>query len=201
MPTKLTVFNDALLLLAQPALQDTEDAGEDGDYLRAAWQPAVEFCHERTAWDHAITRWQCARLAAVPTNGYSYYYAVPSDSLRILSVSETGEVDDDLIRYQIEGGKIATSAQSVHITYVSSDAMNSPGRWSQSFAYFVACTMAAKVAPKLNQSALDYIIKERKKAQSDAIGLDAAQGPVRLRRHGSWSRSALGGGRVGGEFS
>lgn len=194
MPTKLTVFNDALLLLGQPMMQDPADSGEDGDQLRAAWEPSVEICHEKTEWDHAVKRWQCARLASVPTNGYYYYYAIPADALRIITVSETGEVGDDLIAYEIEEGKLATNAQTVYIRYVSDDAMNNPGRWSASFAYFVSCTMAARVAPKINQSALEHIIKERKKAQSDAIGLDAAQGPPKPRRHGMWSRSARGWG-------
>lgn len=194
MPTKLTCFNQALRLLAQPQMQDVADTGEDGDQLRSAWQAAVEICHEATEWDHAIKRWQCNRLAATPTSGYDYYYVVPADCLRIIDISETGEPSDRLLDYKIEEGKIATNAQTVYIRYVSDDAMNNPGRWSQTFGYFVATELAAQCAPMLNQSALEHIVKERKKAKSDAIGLDAAQGPARRRPHGAWSRAARGWG-------
>lgn len=192
MPTKLTVFNDALRMLGQPMLASDLQEGEDGRYLRAAWQTAVELAHEKTAWDFARTRWQCARLATTPVHTYDYYYAIPADCLRLLTVSDSGEPGTALLTYAVDQGKIATSATTVYITYVSDSSEAAVGRWSQSFAHYVATELALSCAPKLNSSAVDTISKERKKALSDAIGLDAAQGPPVKRQHGAWSRAARG---------
>jgi len=193
MATQLTVFNSCLGLLAQALMDDADAAGTDGDVLRAHWDAVVDFCHEKTAWDQAKTRAILAQSATTPTHGYDYYYTLPADCLRILWLSPTGEIGDDLIHYEIETGKVATDATAVYITYVSSTSRTAVGRWSESFAYYVATELAVRAAPKLNSSALDFVTKERKKAISDAIGLDAAQGPPKQRRHGAWARAARGG--------
>lgn len=192
MATKLTVFNDALLLLGQPLLESDLEEGTDGDLLRAAWEGCVKMAHEKTAWDFAKVRHQCARLAAVPEFGYQFYYAVPADCLRLLHVSETGDPNDRMLRYEGEHGKIATDAETVYIVYISDTSEAAVGRWSESFAYYVATVLAARVAPKINPDAVENIGKERKRALSDALGLDATQGPPQLRPHGSWARAARG---------
>lgn len=192
MATKLSVFNDALGMLGQTLLESADEEGEDGDVLRGHWDSAVTLCHEKTSWDHAKVRHKCARLSATPTFGYTYYYAIPADCLRILRVSETGEETDDLLDYRIENNRLATDVETVYIVYVSETAKDSPGKWSESFAHFVATEIAVRSAPKLNPSSKEDALKERKKALSDAIGLDATQNPIRERRHGSWARAARG---------
>lgn len=195
MPTKLSVFNDCLGLLGQTLLDSDLDDNEDGDTLRGHWQSVIELAHEKTAWDFAKLRAECARSATEPVSGYLYYYTVPSDCLRILTVSASGIPGDNLIDWDGEPGKIATDAETVYITYVSTESLTQVGRWSASFAYYVATELAIRSAPKINASAVENITKERKKALSDAIGLDATQGPIRRRAHGSWSSAALVGRR------
>ena len=192
MATKNQVFNDALALLGQPALDDAEDVGEDGDTLRANWDSVVEYCHEKTGWNFAKVRAELARSVTVPVHGYSYYYTLPAACLRVLYISQSGVPNDPLLDYEEDTGKIATDAETVYITYVSTASLTQLGNWSQAFAYYVACVLAQRCAPKINSSALDPIMREVKKAASDAIGLDATQGPPKRRSHGSWSRAARG---------
>jgi len=192
MPTQLTVFNAALGLLGQPMVETVDDTGEDALVLRGHWEPVALRCHEATAWDHAKLRDELARLEATPTHGYDYYYALPSDLLRLLWISETGAVGDELLGYSVEVGKVATSAETVFISYVSETSVSSVGRWSETFAHWVATELAFMAAPKLAPGRLDEIKVERKKAKSEAIGLDATQGPPQRRRHGAWSSAARG---------
>lgn len=190
--TKLTVMNDALALLGQPPLESPDDPGEDGKILRAYWTDIVELAHEATAWDFAKLRKKLPRLPAPPLFGYAYYYALPGDVLRTLVLSSTGDQNDELTDYEIEVGKVATDASDVYLIYVSEDSVTQMGRWSHSFAHYVATELALRGAPKINSSATEDIVKERKKAKSDAIGLDGAQGPPKKRRPGQWARSARG---------
>lgn len=192
MPTQLTVFNDALGLLGQGPKDSVDAGGDDLRTLLRHWDTVVERCHEATAWDFAKVWRALSRQADTPTFGYSYFYSIPNDCLRVLKLSETGEEGDELLAYETGPGRIATDAETVYCLYVSNTSKDSVGRWSQSFAYYVACELAYISCGKINQSAEDKIIKERRKAKSDAIGLDATQGPPQRRRHGSWSRAARG---------
>ena len=192
MPTKLSVFNDALGMLGQPLMNTDLDPGEDGDTLRGHWETKVAFAHEKTAWDHAKVQWKAPRLATKPEFGYDYYYQLPPKFARLVSISETGMVGDDLLDYDIIDGKIATNVASVYATCVTTDSLERIRSKTESFAHYVATEIALAAAPRINSSAIEAITKERKKAQSDAGGLDAAQGPPRRRPHGTWSKAARG---------
>jgi len=189
--SRLSVFNGALALLGQPMAETEDDRGEDMTMLRALWQQSVEFACEKTGWDHAKVRHQCARLAAKPAFGFRYYYLVPGDCLRILTVSDSGIPHDRLLDYQIESGRIAANADTVFITYLSDRDLNVTGHWPEQFAYYVSCELAFLACAKLNLSRRESIIKERRKALSDAISIDAVQGPAILKEPGSWASHAV----------
>lgn len=188
--SRLPVLNGALALLGQPLAEDENERGEDLTLLRALWTQSVEFACERTGWDHAKRRHLCARLSVKPVFGYRYYYAIPPDCLRILTVSETGDPHDDLIEYEIEGGRIAANVETIAITYLSDVSLNVTGHWPEAFAHYVSCELAFLAAPKLNKNAFANIQVERRKALAEAISLDAAGGPPWLRGPGSWARHA-----------
>lgn len=191
MPSKLTVFNTSIGLLGQSIINDPEVTNNDtARTLRGHWTTTVNRCHEKTAWDHAKVLAQLGRLAETPTFGYDYYYAVPSDCVRTLYISETGEKNNELLEFEKIEGKIATDVETVYLTYVTKDSIEAIGRWPDTFAYYVATELAFVSAPKINPEAMEEIGRERKKALADAIGIDAAQGPVIRRRHGSWSGAA-----------
>lgn len=192
MPTQLSVYNSALGLLGQGPLTTVSTANENTRVLNSHWDTVVNRCHEKTAWDHAKVRRELARLEATPEFGYEYYYAVPSDCLRWLKLSQSGAEGDDLQDFEHENGRIATNASTVYMLYVSENARTNPGRWSDTFAHYVACELAFLAMGKINSSAAELVTRERKKALSDAVGLDATQGAVRQRRHGAWSRAARG---------
>ena len=197
-PTKLTVFNLAIAMLGQTELESPDDVGELGDKLRAQWEPALELAFEKGAWDCAKVRFILARHPEAPLFGYKYYYTVPPEVTRTLWVSDTGEANDEYLDWEPEPGKIATSAEALYLIGVSRAKFEQVGRWSHSLARYVATELALLAAPKINPPAAEGIGKERKKCLSDALGLDAVQGPKKRPRMGSWSRAARGLSRIGG---
>jgi hypothetical protein len=190
--TQLTVFNDALLILGQAPLDNAapSPSNERSRVLNANWQGTVEYCLEQAAWDFAEERGALSRLTDAPAFGYRYYYALPDDCLRVTFVSESGMEEDNLLRYKVEKGRIATDAEAVYAKWVSSTAIDAPGRWSSTFARFVATELAVRTAPKLNASALVFATKEREKVKPEAEGVDSAQNPPQFRKAGSWARAA-----------
>ena len=193
MASKLGCFNGALGLLTQPTLTtpNPSPSTEASRLLNDNWQSTVEWCFEQGDWDFAIERDELSRLATAPAWGYTYYYNLPADVLRIVAASESGLIDDRLLRYKVENGKVATDAATLYLAWVSSNAIDTPGKWSESFARFVAAELALRCI-KLNIGSAQVIDQERKRAMKLALGVDAVQGPPSLNRPGRWARSIRG---------
>ncbi len=196
MPSKLSVFNDALLILTQALLDnpDPHPSNERSRVLNANWQAVVEQCLEQAAWDFAEVRGELSRVHPPPAFGYAYYYGLPTDCLRLTFVSETGIEGDDLLRYKVEAGKIATDAETVYAKWVSSTAIDLPGRWSSTFARYVSAELAIR-SLKLNTAAAEIANKERQDARKAAMGVDAVQNPPAFRKPGRWIKSIRTGSR------
>lgn len=198
MPTKLNVFNGALLILAQPIMVSPFDVREDGKLLRERWEAAVNAAYEIGDWNSAIVRKKLSQSATAPEWGYKYYYPLPPDFVRMVQINSTGQRHDDDIEYQIEGKGIATDASDIYIRYVSSELLVLvPGEWSQSFADYVSASLAFLVAPKINASQLQaasQIMEQRRKV---ALAVDAVQSPPEIRKPGNFVRAVRYGSRTG----
>lgn len=198
MPTKLSVFNQALQILGQTMLTSPDAEIESGRQLRAAWEAAVSYCYEVGAWTFISKRATLARNGGTPDFGYSYYYDLPSDYMRTLFISATGLMTDPLLDYQPENGMIATNAEAVYLRYVSRDlATLAPGNWSQAFADYVSANLAVRVAPKLNPSALEAASQTEQKNRIFALSSDAVKNPPARRRPGTFVQAVTMGSRFG----
>lgn len=191
MSSTLEIWNDALFILEMPSVNSTTPSNEATRLFNAAWTATAQTCLEQGDWDFAKVRDELSRVSPSPAFGWSYYYQVPSDSLRLVFVSESGIPDDPLLRYAHEGNKIATDAETVYAIWVSKTAIEQPGRWSASFARLVAANLAER-GIKLNPGAAERVAMAIKKAKPSAEGLDAVQNPPAFRRPGRWTSSIRG---------
>ena len=191
MADKLSVWCDALFILGISSVNTTTPEDEATRTLNEAWQGTVEGCLEQGDWDFAKERDQLARSSPAPAFGYSYYYTLPSDCLRLVFISQSGLPSDPLLRYTNEKGKIATDAETVYAVWVSSDAITAPGRWSSSFARFVSASLAERCL-KLNPGAKDDVALALKKSKPQAEGVDAVQQPPVFRKPGRWATAGRG---------
>jgi len=193
MATKLSVFNEALRILAQPLVASPSGPGEDLRQLNGAWDSVIRACYEIGNWNFLVTRAELARAAEVPVWGYSYYYTLPTDFSRVVEISETGVNHDPLLRYEIERGKVATNVETVYLKYISTNiAAITPGDWSQAFADYVGASLALRTAPKLNPANLELADGLVKSSRVRALSTDAIQNPPAMRQQGNWARAARG---------
>lgn len=183
---KIDVWNSALRLLHMPRVNVTTPVDEATRLLNDGWNQAVSYSLELGDWDFARERGELSRVLPAPVFGYTYFYQVPSDSLRLVFVSETGDRNDPLLSYAHEGNKIATDAKRVFAIWVSREAIETPGRWSTAFAMLVAAHLA-KECLALNPSQRDDVEEAMKRAKASAHGLDGVQNPPQRRRPGQWS--------------
>lgn len=193
MPTKLSVFNEALRLLGQPLMSNPDSTGEDGRQMRDAYVGAVNWCFEQGSWNFAIVRQQLARDAAVPSWGYKYYYQLPPDYRRTVEISETGYPGSALLAFEVEDGKIATNAEMVYLKYISSELLTlTPGEWSQSFSDYVSAVLALRTCPKLNANAMNEVNAAVKSYRLIALANDAIQSPPQRRQPGAFVQAIRG---------
>jgi hypothetical protein len=193
MPTKLSIFNEALRLLGQPRLTAVDVETEHGRQLRDAWEGAVMACYEAGTFNHTVKRVELSRLGTTPVWGYQYYYGLPVDFVRVAEISQSGVPNDPLVDYEIDDGGLATDVDKVYLKYVSSELLIlTPGEWSQSFADFVAATLAVRTAPKLASSNIELAMEWEKRYRLKALGVDAIQNPPQRRYPGRWAMAARG---------
>ena len=191
--TMLETWNAALFLLGSSAANTTTPSNEATRALNEAWRGAVKTCLEQGDFDCAKQRGALSVVEPAPAFGWTYYYAIPADSLRLVYVSQTGMQNDPLLRYAIEDGKIATDATTVYAIWISSTVIDTPGKWSSNFGNFVAATLASRCL-RLNPSARDDVQLALKRANAGAQGVDAVQNPPTFRRPGQWASAARRGG-------
>jgi len=195
MATKIGVFNAALGLLGITSLASPTDDNEVGRTLRSHWEAASDAAFEAGIWNFATERVELARLSAVPTFGYAYYYQLPADYQRLGFITETGRENDPLLGYKEEKGRIATDAERVFISYVSNLARVAVGNWSQAFADYVSAELANRAAPKIAIDQVDKMPKVLKDAKSNALNIDAVVQPPQFRRPGRFIRAVMRGSR------
>ena len=193
MSSKLEVWKASARLLGMESPTSDTPSNEATRAFNEAWEGVVKSCLEVGDWDCARERDELSRVLPAPAFGWDYYYAIPADSLRLVYVSQSGQPRDPLLHYEIEKGKIATNATTVYAIWISSTAIDTPGRWSENLAKYVAATLA-KQCLKLNPSAKDDVDRELKATKPAAEGVDATQNPPSFRRPGQWV-SAIRGGR------
>jgi hypothetical protein len=95
---------------------------------------------------------------------------------------------------------IITRASALYAKWVSYDAADNPGRWSETFLRYASLLLAQRCI-KLNTSRESAIMKELEVVKKEAISLDAVQGQATQRQQGSWStanRRRSRGGAPGG---
>lgn len=111
-------------------------------------------------WSFAIKRVELAALTEVPTFEYQYAYQLPSDCLRIDSVSD--QILDTRFRqhanmllhkplWQREGDRIVSDIEApLYLKYGAR--ISDPSTWDSSFSEAFACLLAVEMCESITQS-------------------------------------------------
>lgn len=191
MASKLEVFNGALLLIEEPPLTSADENNNAGRTIRSMYESSVRACLENGAWNFSVTRVQLQQVLPAPAYHYSYYYGLPADNLRILSLHDTADDRDGYIDWREERGKIASSASALYLRYVSRNLLEMVGNWPQVFADYVSGDLALRVGPRLKSSGFDYRIAkaEFERREGNALAFDAQNAPPKRWNQGRWVRA------------
>jgi hypothetical protein len=205
MAVLLDLFNGALGILQQPPMTTTEPATttESSRLLNANWRGAVRQCLEAADWDFAIKRAALTQNGTVSGSGDPplNIFTVPADVARLVYVSDTGwdrRMSPGGWEREVTG--IITRASALYARWVSYDALEAPGRWSETFVRYASLLLAQRCI-KINTSVMGNIMDELKVVKKEAISLDSVGASPTLPQSGSWStanrRHSRGGARGG----
>jgi len=148
--TKLSLYNDALLLVGERKLaSDTEDVPSRHELDSAYDDPsAADYCLELVKPKFALLTAKLASPATPTNHGLAYEYSFPADYISFHTVFAEAELQQPIHRHLIEGQTIATDvATNIWLRYVSN--AQAITVWTPTFTNVVTAYLAKQIAPRL----------------------------------------------------
>lgn len=117
MATQVDICNLALVKLGQPRILALTDTTKQAQTLFALWDTLRDAEFRKRRWSFTIKRVNLSADVDTPVHGYGLAYSLPSDCLRVLTISNY-DIGPDMSDYSgrsygpyaIEGRKIVTDA-------------------------------------------------------------------------------------------
>lgn len=206
MTTKLSLFNDALLLVGERFLTSLTEEREPRRLLDQVWASnGVKTCLERGQWFFAMCAVQIDYDPSIePTFGYRRAFAKPADWVLTSAVCSDEFFRVPLLQYTDEALYWYSELDTIYVKYVSSgtDYGLDMNKWPETFREYVAAYFASKIVNKITNSEekLKIIDALMKRALEKAKSASAMAGPTLLPAQGNWSssRNRFGARRDGG---
>jgi hypothetical protein len=134
--TQLSICNDALLRIGAEQIVSLNDGTDRAKLCTAFWTVTVEETLRAAPWNFATERVTLAQAGA-PTHGFTYYFSIPADAVRILDIE--GEPP-----YRVEGARILCDTTPINVRYVKK--VTDPTAWEAGFVEALTLALAAKLA-------------------------------------------------------
>ena len=207
--SRLTIYNDALLLCGERALSALTDVTETRYLLDTVWNDnGVDGCLEEGQWQFAMRTIQIDYDTGItPSYGYSRAFGKPTDWILTSALCSDEFFRAPLTHYVDEAGYWYADIDTLYVRYVSNDSnygTNYAG-WPRSFTEFVAAHFASKIMLKICNDPVKlrlFVNPEnplhsiRGRALLNAKSRCAMSGPTQVPPSGRWSRArAVGSSR------
>lgn len=195
MTTKLTLYNDALLILGERFLASVSEEREPRRLLDQVWASGgIDRCLEEGQWHFAMRTIQIDPDPSIePDYGYRLAYQKPDDWISTCGLCSDEWFNEPLLQYTDEAGFWYADIQPLYVRYISNDVDygNNMNKWPKSFVDFVACHFASKIAGAIQGGKInpDDILKLREKLLKVAKNKAAMAEPTKFASRGSWIRA------------
>lgn len=198
MPTQLSVFNGALTELGAASVAATSEGVESARVLTAVYTAVVAECLAGGLWQFAMRSVQVAADPTPPTFGYAYAFSKPSDWVRTAMISTSERFKPPLIDFEDETAFWMADVDPIFVKYVSNDSDYGLDLtlWPQKFTRYVETMLALRVCTRITGGAthLDRLeARTMPRARSDALAIDAMNGPIRFMPPGKWTQARFNG--------
>lgn len=146
--TKLQIWNLAIDVIRDTALQSTTDSAATARWLERNWAHTVETSLRAYPWGFAKELHKLSADAAAPAFGWSYYYSLPAGWLRVLPITRYGERFGVPVPHELIGNKVATNEPAPLYVRLIMDKSANPGAWDSLFVDMVRAKLALGMANK-----------------------------------------------------
>lgn len=203
--TTLKQYQKALIFLGEPIL-GSSGLSEDVKPRRVFDQIYSETIDEilsEAAWNFGTRSVQISNdEAEEPLFGYAYSFSVPSDLVRIVSISDVGYFTApgglEWDGYKREGDHWFADASEIYLRYVSNDSSYGGDLtlWTAMFARAHAALLAWQSGLPVtgDERTRDDIYSLYRVSLGRAKNLDAIESPPQTKAEGSWVRARRGRG-------
>lgn len=208
--SRLSIYNDALLLAGERPLSALTDSVETRRLLDQVWNNSgVDMCLEEAQWNFAM---RTVRIdydpGLEPDFGYTRAFDKPSDWILTSALCSDEYFRSPLLRYADEAGYWFADEDTLYVRYVSNDSSygGDLSLWPKSFAEFVAAHFASKIILKLtnDQAKLAMFINPqndhhsiRGRALLNAKSRCAMASPTKMLAQGGWTKARTMGANRG----
>lgn len=199
MASVIQVANRALTKLGAARIISLGDENKQARAVASCFDDLRDDELRAHRWQFAMKRTELAALAAAPTFGYEYQYALPPDFLRIDMVDDRypaaimdNYIDAEYLEWTIEGNVILTDiAAPLKLRYIAQ--VTEPNSWDSNFREALASRIAMEICEELTQSdtkkqaaGSDY-----KRAITQAVRIGAIEKPSVMPPDNQWIISRL----------
>lgn len=200
MTTRLSIYNDALLLLGERQIVALTDDIEARYLLDQVWDSGgVNKCLEMGQWFFAMRAIKCSYDPAIsPPWGYRRAFNRPTDWILTSAICSDEYMRVPLTRYVDEQNNIYADVDDIYWRYVSNDTSygTNYAKWPGSFEEFVCAYFAARICSKLTEDS--GLIKQtygiEKMRLRTAKNRAAMAEPTSFPAQGVWSSARSRGG-------
>lgn len=167
--TDTSICNSALVKVGVNRIISLDDDSPEGRICKEQYPKIKRKFLRGHLWNFATLRASLAQLTNVPAFGFSYFFQLPEDCLRV-----TGMSDEESYDWKIEGRYLATDNPAPSIRYIS-DVNES--YFDDTAAEALAYALAVDICVSLSQSEglKDSLDKDARQAMRDARTFDAQE--------------------------
>lgn len=182
MPSKTDICNYALGLIAEDRIQSIDDANEPARLCKLHLDATIREVLRDALWRSCRKRAALTQDTTAPAFGWTYYYSLPVDFIRMVSINDTDIFTIERDLYEVEGKKIATNETIAKIIYIFDITQESGGsgynNMDPMLTEAVYTKLAAKLAWQLQQSRTlrESILQQYMELLRKAKGADARDG-------------------------
>lgn len=185
--SEISIYNMALDLLEEEAAVDPQDDRAPVRWLNRNYAPSRDALLRRHPWNFAIKRVSLPALEEAPAFGWRYQYQMPSDTLRILPLTDSGEFNGRPVPHVIEGLRILTNASpGLRVRYVCR--IENVANYDPIFVELLAMNLAVKMAHWMTgkRTLMETLTMMARELNEDARLLDALEGTPEAVADNDW---------------
>ena len=168
--TETSICNSALIKIGAERINSLTETNKRAQLCNEQYSKVRDEVLRSHPWNFAITRASFSQLSSTPAFGYTYEYAIPSDCLRILDLS------DEATEWKQEGNKILTDSATIKARYIKR--VTAPAEYDSFFIEALALRLATDLSYSLVQSTTlsNMLITQYQAHLSLARSYDAQEG-------------------------